>query len=229
MDKVILRTEVNEKGKKVFIKRRKSKTYYYFDKGYNPYSKQFILENKDRFLNVGVSGDTIYPVEIKIPNTNQFKTVADEFYKVFDFCKFIIPVIKNKKILGFKLYIGDDIQGEKQFVNIKVDDIPLRQDGPLSVFDIYMVFLTVSSISRADDFFSKIIFETCKTVKSENDSIKIIRLMNNLNCLYKDLNNLEKKLILIFDKWCEMCLTEDLEETESSMSRRIALELEKLR
>ena len=67
--KYILKTEVNGNGNKVFSKQRNGKVFVYLAKDENgnigKVDKNWILKNQDNIVNLGVSGDNIYPTEIK--------------------------------------------------------------------------------------------------------------------------------------------------------------------
>ena len=71
--KYILKTEVNGSGNKVFSKQRNGKVFVYLAKDENgnigQVDKNWILRNQANIVNLGVSGDNIYPTEIKKETT----------------------------------------------------------------------------------------------------------------------------------------------------------------
>lgn len=67
--KYVLKTEKNASGNVVFSKERRGKKFAYLAKDENGnvgvVDKNWILQHQKEIVNLGVSGDSIYPVEIK--------------------------------------------------------------------------------------------------------------------------------------------------------------------
>lgn len=86
--KYLLKTEVNGSGNKVFSKQRNGKVFVYLAKDENgnigQVDKNWILRNQANIVNLGVSGDNIYPTEIKKETTeieyDDLLDLAEEFY-----------------------------------------------------------------------------------------------------------------------------------------------------
>lgn len=87
--KYLLKTEINGSGNKVFSKQRNGKIFVYLAKDENgnigQVDKNWILRNQSNIVNLGVSGEKIYPTEIKKETTKA--AVHIDVEDVLDFAK----------------------------------------------------------------------------------------------------------------------------------------------
>lgn len=87
--KYILKTEVNESGNLVFSKQRNGKSFIYLAKDETgataTVDKDWILQNQKNIVNLGVSNDSIYPVEVeKSSVVNEGNTIRIKHFKYGD-------------------------------------------------------------------------------------------------------------------------------------------------
>lgn len=85
--KYILKTEVNESGNLVFSKQRNGKSFIYLAKDETgataTVDKDWILQNQKNIVNLGVSNDSIYPVEVKGTKTSKVASIELNPFEAF--------------------------------------------------------------------------------------------------------------------------------------------------
>ena len=82
----ILKTEINGAGNKVFSKKRQGKSFVYLAKdelgNVQTVDKAWVVKNASSIVNMGISGENIYPKEIKKSNPASVKVERVKSYEL---------------------------------------------------------------------------------------------------------------------------------------------------
>lgn len=193
--KYLLKTEVNGSGNKVFSKMRQGKGYIYLAKDENgnigQVDKHWILRNQSNIVNLGVSGDSIYPVDIenkqKKDIVEEAAEILKEYYQTLQSCYLGVKLDGNE----IEVIEGND-----------AGNIYIEHSFGANAFDLEEVHNRLYSMAYEDnDIYEDFLVEKCNNVSRGSDIYDLIDLIKDADSYNEHMQKDYDRVDIIFKKW----------------------------
>ncbi len=208
--KYILKTEVNENGNKVFSKERQGKDFIYLAKSENgdigKVDKNWILQHQKEIVNLGISKDSIYPIEIKADKkpVKKVSLVA----QAVDIIKGYYNVLKEYDMTC-------------NFYDTELEDIECDTGYEYITLSFGMDACNLEEVNKrieniiydGDDFYDSAI-TSCKAVEDTGDLFKVLKQVEAAEKCRDEVRKAYNDTIPYYNKWLELCEEHDLESDE---------------
>ena len=154
----ILKTELNSAGNKVFSKKRQGKSFVYLAKDETgktqTVDKNWIVKNAASIVNVGVSGENIYPKELKKSKPASVRVERIKSYALNPLEYELFKIARNHSVVPTELFYS-------------LNDASYSLNNSLAIMIPAFYHNLVDNVFLLTDYYEKYLSGKCKVVKRD--------------------------------------------------------------